>query len=107
MLKEKGLFKGEDDHPMTLTRCSRSGDVLEPLLKPQWFVNCNDLAKESIKMVNEKKKNDGTLIDIRPSKQIDEWNRWLENIQDWCISRQLWWGHRIPAYKIVFKKIAI
>ena len=103
MLKEKGLFKGEDDHPMTLTRCSRSGDVLEPLLKPQWFVNCNDLANESIKMVNEKKKNDGTLIDIRPSKQIDEWNRWLENIQDWCISRQLWWGHRIPAYKIVFK----
>ena len=54
-------------------------------------------------MVNEKKKNDGTLIDIRPSKQIDEWNRWLENIQDWCISRQLWWGHRIPAYKIIFK----
>ena len=43
------------------------------------------------------------LIGIYPRKQKEEWDRWLNNIQDWCISRQLWWGHRIPAYRVVLK----
>ena len=100
MLEEKGLLEGKDEHPMTLTRCSRSGDVLEPMLKPQWFVDCNNLAKRSVDMVSAEGSVENS-IGIYPRKQKEEWDRWLNNIQDWCISRQLWWGHRIPAYRVV------
>ncbi|KAH9916527.1 tRNA synthetases class I-domain-containing protein [Fomitopsis serialis] len=62
--------------------CSKSGDVIEPILKPQWWVNCKPLAEEA----------------IRRTRAGEMWYRWLEGIQDWCISRQLWWGHRCPAY---------
>ena len=91
-LKEKGLLIEQKDNEMTIPLCSRSGDVIEPLIKPQWWVNQKDMAREAIKAVKEGK------ITISPKPSETEYFHWLENIQDWCISRQLWWGHRCPAY---------
>ncbi|KAK0206866.1 tRNA synthetases class I-domain-containing protein [Desarmillaria ectypa] len=91
-LKEAGLFVETKDNPMMIPICSKSGDVIEPILKPQWWVNCKPLAEEAIKRTRA-----GELI-IAPKQSENEWYRWLEGIQDWCISRQLWWGHRCPAY---------
>ncbi|SCW01863.1 LAFE_0E08944g1_1 [Lachancea fermentati] len=91
-LQKLGLYGGQEDNEMTIPTCSRSGDVIEPLLKPQWWVAQGDMAKEAIKAVKEGK------ITITPKSSEEEYFRWLENIQDWCISRQLWWGHRCPVY---------
>ncbi|KAF8737658.1 hypothetical protein AX14_012535 [Amanita brunnescens Koide BX004] len=91
-LKEKGLFVETKDNPMQIPICSKSGDVIEPVLKPQWWVNCKPLAEEAINRTRA-----GELY-IQPKLSENEWYRWLEGIQDWCISRQLWWGHRCPAY---------
>ncbi|KAG2489910.1 hypothetical protein HYH03_011547 [Edaphochlamys debaryana] len=96
-LKEKGLFRGTQDNPMRLGLCSRSKDVIEPVLKPQWWVDCKDMAAKSCQAVR-----DGTL-EIIPKEFEATWFRWLENIRDWCISRQLWWGHRIPAFYVIFE----
>mmetsp|Transcript_63371 Transcript_63371/g.136300 ORF Transcript_63371/g.136300 Transcript_63371/m.136300 type:complete len:1062 (+) Transcript_63371:169-3354(+) len=94
-LKEKGLWVGKKSHAMRLGLCSRSKDIIEPYLKPQWWMNCQDLAAKSVKALRE-----GDLK-IKPEMHHQTWYHWLENIQEWCISRQLWWGHRIPAYKVV------
>jgi valyl-tRNA synthetase len=91
-LKAKGLFEGQEDNEMTIPTCSRSGDIIEPLLKPQWWVNQQDMAVEAIKAVKSGE------ITITPKSSENEYFHWLENIQDWCISRQLWWGHRCPVY---------
>ncbi|KAK7463838.1 valine--tRNA ligase [Stygiomarasmius scandens] len=91
-LKEAGLYVETKDNPMQIPICSKSGDVIEPILKPQWWVNCQPLAEEAIKRTRA-----GELV-IAPKQSENEWYRWLEGIQDWCISRQLWWGHRCPAY---------
>jgi len=96
-LKEKGLFRGLEDNPMRLGICSRSKDVIEPVLKPQWWVDCQDMAAKACDVVR-----DGRL-EIIPRDFEATWFRWMENIRDWCISRQLWWGHRIPAYYVSFK----
>jgi valyl-tRNA synthetase len=66
--------------------------VIEPLMKPQWWVNCTPLAQEAIARTRA-----GELL-ITPKASENEWFRWLEGMHDWCISRQLWWGHRCPAY---------
>ena len=92
-LDAEGLLRGVDPHPMILPVCSRSGDVIEPMLSPQWFVACGAMASRALAAVN-----DGE-IDIQPAHFVREWRDWLENMQDWCVSRQLWWGHRIPAYR--------
>ncbi|PCH34745.1 hypothetical protein WOLCODRAFT_79194 [Wolfiporia cocos MD-104 SS10] len=91
-LQEAGLYVETKDNPMQIPICSKSGDVIEPVLKPQWWVNCRPLAEEALKRTRA-----GELI-ITPKASETEWYRWLEGIQDWCISRQLWWGHRCPAY---------
>ncbi|CCF55985.1 hypothetical protein KAFR_0A05500 [Kazachstania africana CBS 2517] len=93
-LKEMGLFVGQEDNEMTIPTCSRSGDIIEPLLKPQWWVAQGDMAKDAIKAVRNGD------ITITPKSSEAEYFHWLENIQDWCISRQLWWGHRCPVYFI-------
>ncbi|XP_061912751.1 valine--tRNA ligase, mitochondrial [Entelurus aequoreus] len=93
-LVEKKLFRGKKGHTMTLPTCSRSGDVIEPLLKKQWFVRCQEMAKKAIQAVE-----DGQL-EIIPHFYNKTWMNWLSNISDWCISRQLWWGHQIPAYRV-------
>ncbi|CAA6663652.1 unnamed protein product [Spirodela intermedia] len=96
-LKLKGLYRGDQKNDMNLGICSRSDDVVEPMVKPQWFVKCDTLAKEALDAVmNENNKK----IEIIPKQYALEWKRWLENIRDWCISRQLWWGHRIPAWYV-------
>ncbi|KAG7225370.1 hypothetical protein INR49_027359 [Caranx melampygus] len=84
-LVEKKLFRGKKSHAMTLPVCSRSGDVIEPLLKKQWFVRCEEMAQKAIQAVE-----DGQL-EIIPHFYTKTWKKWLSNISDWCISRQLWW----------------
>jgi valyl-tRNA synthetase len=77
---------------MRLGICSRSGDILEPMITPQWYVNCDSMAKRSTDAVRN-----GDLK-ILPVEEEKTWFQWLDNIRDWCISRQLWWGHQIPAW---------
>ena len=96
-LKEKGLYKDIKKNPMSIGVCSRSGDIIEPLLKPQWFLNCKEMGARALKLAQT-----GELKFV-PSSHTITWVRWLENIQDWCISRQLWWGHRIPAYLVTLE----
>lgn len=91
-LKEKGLFVEQKENEMVIPICSRSGDVIEPLLKPQWWVSQKDMADAAIAAVRNGD------ITITPKSSEAEYFHWLENIQDWCISRQLWWGHRCPVY---------
>uniref|UniRef100_A0AAR2KAG6 Valine--tRNA ligase, mitochondrial n=1 Tax=Pygocentrus nattereri TaxID=42514 RepID=A0AAR2KAG6_PYGNA len=93
-LMEMKLFRGKEDHPMSLPICSRSGDVIEPLLKKQWFVRCEKMAQKAIQAVDEGE------LEIIPHFYTKTWKNWLSNISDWCISRQLWWGHQIPAYRV-------
>nr|XP_033511466.1 valine--tRNA ligase, mitochondrial 1-like isoform X2 [Nicotiana tomentosiformis] len=96
-LKEKGLYRDAKNNEMRLGICSRSNDVVEPLIKPQWFVNCKSMAKQALDAVTD---DDNRKMEIIPKQYVAEWKRWLENIRDWCISRQLWWGHRIPAWYV-------
>ncbi|KXN70508.1 valyl-tRNA synthetase, partial [Conidiobolus coronatus NRRL 28638] len=91
-LKALGLYIESKDNPMTVPVCSKSNDIIEPVLKPQWWVNCKALAGDAIKAVESGE------ISISPKLSERQWFKWLENIQDWCISRQLWWGHRCPVY---------
>ena len=94
-LKDMGLYRGEDNHKMILPVCSRSGDIIEYRLKPQWWLNCQTMAAET---------KEATLkgdVQILPKEMEKTYYNWLDNIMDWCLSRQLWWGHRIPAYRIL------
>uniref|UniRef100_A0A8C6KKB5 valine--tRNA ligase n=1 Tax=Nothobranchius furzeri TaxID=105023 RepID=A0A8C6KKB5_NOTFU len=93
-LKDRGQFKEIKDNPMVVPVCSRSKDIVEPLLKPQWYVNCSEMGKQAADVVREGK------LKIIPDHHLKTWFNWMDNIRDWCISRQLWWGHRIPAYFI-------
>lgn len=93
-LEKRGLIKGIKPNPMRLGRCSKSNDIIEPLMKPQWYVDCKNMAARSCEAVRKKE------LLIVPESHERTWFDWLEGIQDWCISRQLWWGHRIPAYLV-------
>ncbi|GFR12487.1 valine--tRNA ligase [Trichonephila clavata] len=96
-LKEKNLYRDTKDNPMVVPICSRSKDIVEPMLKVQWYVKCEGMAQKALEAVNN-----GDLK-IMPEVHIKIWNHWLEKIRDWCVSRQLWWGHRIPAYYVTIK----
>ena len=93
-LNRLGLIVGKKPNPMSIGRCSKSNDIIEPLLKPQWYVDCQDMAARAVSAVRN-----GDLI-VTPEEHHTTWYAFLEDIQDWCISRQLWWGHRIPAYLV-------
>ncbi|KAG7211506.1 hypothetical protein KM043_010775 [Ampulex compressa] len=95
-LANQGLLKRTVDHKMTLPRCSRSNDIIEYLLKEQWFIKCKSMAERALQAVKE------DSLRINPPLYEELWNSWLYNIKDWCVSRQLWWGHRIPAYNVTY-----
>ena len=91
-LKELNLWRSDEPHQMLLPICSRSGDVIEYLLKPQWFLNCKEMTKKAITAVEQQE------LTIQPKHFEKHWFQWLDNSEEWCISRQLWCGHRIPVY---------
>lgn len=91
-LKQQGLLFKVDEHVLKVPRGDRSGEVIEPYLTNQWFIRMKPLAEPAIKAVQ-----DGH-IQFVPENWTKTYYQWLENIEDWCISRQLWWGHRIPAW---------
>lgn len=93
-LKKIGQFKDKKPNPMVLNTCSKSGDIIEPMVKPQWWVRCKEVAERGLEDVKSGK------LKIIPDFQKALWNHFLENIRDWCVSRQLWWGHRCPAYLV-------
>ncbi|XP_076414290.1 valine--tRNA ligase, mitochondrial isoform X2 [Peromyscus maniculatus bairdii] len=97
-LRERGLFRGLQEHPMVLPICSRSGDVVEYLLKSQWFVRCQEMGDRAAKAV------ESGALELWPSFHQKSWQHWFAHIGDWCVSRQLWWGHQIPAYLVVGEK---
>ena len=91
-LDAAGLLEKIDDHKLMVPRGDRSGTVIEPMLTDQWFVKAGPLAKPAIEAV---KNGD---IKFVPDNWKNTYFEWMNNIEDWCISRQIWWGHRIPAW---------
>ncbi len=91
-ITELGLFRGSKAHTMNLGRSQRSGAVVEPMLSTQWFVKMKPLATPAVAAVRH-----GATRFV-PKQWENTYYAWLTDIQDWCISRQLWWGHRIPAW---------
>jgi valyl-tRNA synthetase len=91
-LEAEGLLVGVEDHVNNVPVSERSGAVIEPLISRQWFVEMEPLAEPAIEAVREGE------IQFHPERWANEYFRWMENIRDWCISRQLWWGHRIPVW---------
>ncbi len=91
-LKELGLLIKTEPHRLKIPRGDRSGVIVEPYLTDQWFVKMADLAKPALDVIKEGK------IRFVPENWQNTYFQWLDNIHDWCISRQLWWGHRIPAW---------
>ncbi|XP_044258532.1 valine--tRNA ligase [Tribolium madens] len=96
-LKQLGLYVETKNNPMVVPVCSRSKDIIEPMLKPQWYVKCDEMAAKAVEAVNSGE------LKIIPEMHIKTWHYWMNGIRDWCISRQLWWGHRIPAYYATLK----
>ena len=91
-LEELGLMEKIEDHPMVIPYGDRSGVVIEPMLTDQWFVDAPTLAKEAIRAVE-----DGEM-EFVPKSYEKTYFEWMRNIQPWCISRQLWWGHQMPIW---------
>ena len=89
-LAELGLERGTEPHTMALGRCQRCNSIVEPLMSKQWFVRTKPLAAAVVARVDD--------LRFVPAVWRAEFLRWLNNIHDWCISRQLWWGHQIPAW---------
>ncbi|QQS30702.1 MAG: valine--tRNA ligase [Sphingobacteriales bacterium] len=91
-LEEKGHLVGREDYVARIGRSERTGSVVEPKLSLQWFIKMKDISQRALAAVE----NDE--VQLIPSKYKNTYRHWMENVRDWCISRQLWWGHRIPAY---------
>jgi valyl-tRNA synthetase len=92
-LQEQGVLFKIEEHMHSVGHSERSGAVVEPYLSTQWFVKMKPLAEEAIKLQQSEDK-----VNFVPDRFENTYMRWVENIRDWCISRQLWWGHRIPAW---------
>jgi valyl-tRNA synthetase len=91
-LQEQGFLVGEKDYTLALGKCDRCGTVVEPRLSEQWFIKIKPLADRAIEAVESGE------ITIVPDNYRQIYLNWMNNIHDWCVSRQLWWGHRIPAW---------
>ena len=91
-LEALGLIEKIENYQVNLGRCERTKDIVEPLISMQWFVKTKPLAEKAIRVV------DSGEIDFIPDNWTKVYHEWMDNIRDWCISRQLWWGHRIPAW---------
>ncbi len=92
LVAEKGLDRGSKPHLLPLGKCQRCETVLEPLLSKQWFVKIEPLAKPAVEAVEQGRTR------FIPAPWTNTYMAWMRNIHDWCISRQLWWGHQIPAW---------
>ena len=91
-MKEAGLVIKEEPYQMSIPHSQRSGEVIEPMISQQWFVKMESIAAPALEAVRSGE------IKIIPEHFTKVYYNWLENIQDWCVSRQLWWGHRIPVW---------
>ncbi len=91
-LEDRGDLAGAREHEMVIGRCQRSNDVLEPRLKTQWFIRTAPLAERALEATRSGRTR------ILPERFEKTWEHWLTDIRDWNVSRQLWWGHRIPAW---------
>ena len=91
-LAAQGLLRGEIKKIIPIPRCYRSDDIIEPYLSDQWFVKMQPLAEPAIAVVREGR------VRFHPQHWEETYFHWMNNIRDWCISRQIWWGHRVPAW---------
>ncbi len=92
-LRANDLLIREEEYVHSVGTCARCGSTIEPLLSEQWFARMKDIAQPAIDVVKEGR------VRIVPERYAGTYTEWMENIRDWCISRQLWWGHRIPVWK--------
>lgn len=100
-LEQAGLMFKIEDYVNKVGCSERTDAVIEPKLSVQWFVNMTDIAKPALEVV------ENNTIKFHPSKFKNTYRHWMENVKDWCISRQLWWGQRIPAYYLPNKELVV
>ena len=91
-MRAAGLVIKEEPYTLNVPRSQRGGEIIEPMISTQWFVTIKPLAEAALEAVRDGR------IRIVPDRFTKVYYNWMENIQDWCISRQLWWGHRIPVW---------